>query len=151
MFPLSISLSPNTEKDDIKLAWKLLFQPAKWQKGKAIENLEETFKKYLGVKYTFSFNSGRSAMLAILASIGVQKGDEVLLQAFTCNAAVNPILTLGAKPVFVDIDETLNLSPEDLEKKITDDSRIVVIQHTFGIPAEVEKIKEICLLNLPNF
>ena len=147
MLPLSTSLSPNTEKDDICLALKLLFQPAKWQRGKAIENLEDTFKKYLGVKYAFSFNSGRSAMLAILASIGIQKGDEVLLQAFTCNAAVNPILALGAKPVFVDIDEGLNMDPDDLEKKITEKSRVVVIQHTFGNPAKIEKIKEICEKN----
>lgn len=147
MLPLSTSLSPNTEKEDICLALKLLFQPAKWQKGKAIKELEGAFKEYLGVKYAFSFNSGRSAMLAILASIGVQKGDEVLLQAFTCNAAVNPILALGAKPVFVDIDEGLNMDPDDLEKKITEKSRVVVIQHTFGNPAKIEKIKEICEKN----
>jgi len=147
MFPLSLSFSPNTEKDDVSLAWKLFFQPFKWQEGKEIKKLEEEFKKYLGVNYVFSFNSGRSAMLAILASIGVQSGDEVLLQAFTCNAAVNPILVLGAKPVFVDINETLNLSPEDLEKKITQNSRAVIIQHTFGMPAEIEKIKELCQKN----
>ena len=53
--PISISLSPNTEKDDIWLAFKLLFQPWKWKKGKVVGLLEERFKKYLGVKYVFSF------------------------------------------------------------------------------------------------
>ena len=71
--PISISLSPNVEKDDVKLALKIIFQPWKWkspltdsgQGGNAIKELEDNFKKYLGVKYAFSFNSGRSAFYAI--------------------------------------------------------------------------------------
>lgn len=145
--PISISFSPNTEPDDVSLVLKLLFQPLKWQRGKAIKNLEETFKNYLGVKYAFSFNSGRSALLGILVSMGVQEEDEVLLQAFTCNAVVNPILTLKAKPVFVDIDDSLNLDPKDFKKKITKNSRAVIIQHTFGNSARIGEIKNICQKN----
>ena len=90
--PISISLSPNTEKDDIWLAFKLLFQPWRWEKGKTIKELEGEFKKYFGVRNTISFNSGRSALMAILDSLGLEKNSEVLLQAFTCNAAANPII-----------------------------------------------------------
>ncbi|MDI6592124.1 MAG: DegT/DnrJ/EryC1/StrS family aminotransferase, partial [Patescibacteria group bacterium] len=104
--PISISLSPNTEKNDFQLALKLLFQPWLWKydkKSAIAENLsnllEEEFKKYLGVKYAISFNSGRSALMAILEGIGIKEGDEVLLQAFTCNSAVIPILKYKAKPV----------------------------------------------------
>ena len=141
--PISISLSPNAEKDDIRLALKLLFRPHKWneKRSRSIE-LEEEFKKYLGVKYAISFNSGRSALMAILEAMKVREGDEVLLQAFTCNSAVNPILMKGAKPVFVDIDETLNIDLEDLKKKITPRSKAVMIQHTFGWPAQIEEILE---------
>ena len=158
--PISISLSPNTEKDDIDLALKLIFQPRLWkisinqpnQYKSASKELEEEFKKYLGVKYAFSFNSGRSALMAISDALGIKKGDEILLQAFTCNSAVNPILHSGAKPVFVDIDETLNLDPEDLKKKITHSTssgraskiKAVMIQHTFGWPAKIDQILEIC-------
>lgn len=141
--PILISLSPNTEKDDILLALKLIFQPPKWKKGKAIQKLEEEFKKYLGVKYAFSFNSGRSALMAILEAMEIGEGDEVLLQAFTCNSAVNPILKRGAKPVFIDIDDSLNLDPLDLRKKITSRSRIIMIQHNFGWPAQIEEILKI--------
>jgi len=146
--PISISLSPNTEKDDIWLAFKLLFQPWLWKSNmgencsRPIE-LEEEFKRYLGVKYAVSFNSGRSALMAILSSLELNEDDEVLLQAFTCNSAVNPILKLGAKPVFLDVDETLNLNPDDLKKKITPKSKAVMIQHTFGLPAEIEEISKI--------
>jgi len=148
--PISISLSPNTEKDDILLALKLIFQPWKW-KSNHYENtsrsveLEEEFKRYLGVKYAISFNSGRSALLAILESLELNKDEEVLIQAFTCNAAVNPILWSGLKPVYVDCDEkTFNIDTEDLKRKITQKSRVVIVQHTFGLPAEMDEILKIC-------
>lgn len=145
MKPIFISLSPNTENDDVRLSLKLLLKPWQWRKGKTEKLLEEKFKQYLGVKYAFSFNSGRSAWLAILKSLNLKKEDEVLLQAFTCNAAVNPILALGLKPVYVDIEkETLNIDPKDLERKISSKSRIVLVQHTFGLPAKLDEILEIC-------
>ena len=155
--PISISLSPNTEKDDVDLALKLIFQPSYWKKDlpearPRADELEEEFKKYLGVRYSFSFNSGRAGLMAILEAMGIKAGGEVLLQGFTCNSAVNPILRFGAKPVYVDIDETINLDPEDLKKKITHSinsgqaSKIkaVMIQHTFGWPAKIDEILEIC-------
>ena len=146
--PIFISLSPNVEKDDISLAFKLLFKPRKWKKGAAIGLLEQKFCSYLGVKHVFSFNSGRTAFLAILKSLGLEKDSQVLLQAFTCNAAVNPILWAGLKPIFVDIKkETLNIDPDDLEKKITSKSRVVVVQHIFGKPADLDRILEICERN----
>lgn len=144
--PIFISLSPNTEKDDILLAWKLLFKPWLWKisKNRTAEQLEKEFQKYLGVKYAISFNSGRSAFLAILASLELNPGEEVLLQAFTCNAAVNPILWSGLKPVFVDCEEkTLNIDIRNLKRKITPKSKIIMVQHTFGLPANLKEILEI--------
>ena len=102
MKPIVISLSPNTEANDVSLAWTLLFQPWRWKRGETIENLEYEFAEYVGRDVAVSFNSGRSALLAILASLGFQKGDEVLLQAFTCNAVPNPVLWQGLKSVYVD-------------------------------------------------
>ena len=150
--PISISLSPNTEKDDIRLALKLLFQPWDWKLNHYATRprsvgLEEEFKRYLGVKYAISFNSGRSALMAILEAMKVREGDEVLLQAFTCTSAVIPILAKGATPVFVDVDDTINMDPEDLKKKITSKSKIAMIQHTFGWPAQIEEILEIAKQN----
>ncbi len=141
--PIFTSLSPNTEKDDIILAFKLIFQPWKWKKGDSTQKLEKEFRSYLGVNNVFVFNSGRSALLAILDALGIGKGQEVLLQGFTCNAVINPILKSGAKPVFVDIDHTLNLDPNDLKKKITSNSKAVIIQHSFGWPAQIDEIMKI--------
>ncbi len=156
--PIFTSLSPNTEKDDIVLALKLLFQPNRWKKVESVSILEKKFKEYLNTKHAFAFNSGRTAFLTILKCLNFELGSEVLIQGFTCNAVVNPILAVGLKPIFVDIDEkTLNIDANDLEKKISGKSRVVVVQHTFGLPAfvplcgttagkpaDIDKIQEIC-------
>ena len=143
--PISISLSPNTEQDDILLAFKLLFQPWRWKKGGAIHGLEQEFARQSEAKYVYSFNSGRSSFLAILQSLGLQPGDEVLLQAFTCNAVPNPVLWTGLKPVYVDCrEDDYNMDAEDLERKITSKSRAVIVQHTFGLPVDMDRIGEIC-------
>src|SRR3989344_2306906 len=116
--PISISLSPNIEPDDVGLVLKLIFSPWKWknpsknsgQGENVIEKLEGEFKKYIGVKYAFSFNSGRSALYAILKALNLPKNSEVLLQAFTCNAVPNPILWAELNPVYVDCDNDFNIN-----------------------------------------
>lgn len=144
MKPISISLAPNNEKDDIQLATRIIFGCLPWKKGPQIRLFEKRFSNYLGVSGGVSFNSGRSSYIAILKALDLGKKNQVLLQAFTCNAAVNPVLKLGLEPVFVDCDETFNLDPEDLKEKITSKSRVVVVQHTFGQPAKLDKILKIC-------
>jgi len=150
--PISISLSPNVEKDDIKLALNLLIRPWMWRKGKGVKELEESFRNYLGVKYAYSFNSGRSAFLAILRALseveGLKAGEGVMLQAFTCNAVPNPVLWADLEPVYVDCNkDDYNISVEDLQKKITPKSKIVVVQHTFGLPANLDPIRAFCTAN----
>ena len=90
MKTVSISLSPNTEKDDLKIAFKELFSRKKI-KGKHLKTFENNFKNYFDFKSVFSLNSGRSSLFLILKSLDIKKGDEVIVQAFTCNAVVNPI------------------------------------------------------------
>ncbi|MEK7665244.1 MAG: DegT/DnrJ/EryC1/StrS family aminotransferase [Patescibacteria group bacterium] len=151
--PISISLSPNVESDDIKLALSLIIRPWLWKKGKATKELENEFKKYLGVKYAISFNSGRSSLFAILKVLslpaqageveGLKNGDEIFLQAFTCNAAVNPVLWQGFLPIYVDCDkDNFNIDIKDLNKKIVENhsAKILMIQHTFGMPVNMEEI-----------
>lgn len=149
--PISISLSPNVQKDDVKLAVKLNFQPWRWKKGKNIKEFEDQFKKYLGVKYAFSFNSGRSSFFAILKALNLPEGSDVLLQAFTCNAVPNPILWAGFNPVYIDCANNFNIDAEGLKEIIKDryynpdgrqnySTRVLVVQHTFGLPANMDEI-----------
>lgn len=130
---ISASLSPNTERDDVWLALRLLFAPWKWKRGTAVHRVEQRFG---GV----SFNSGRSALLAILKSFGIGKGDEVIVQAFTCVAVPNSVRGSGATPIYADIDGSYNMDLQDFRKKITDKTKAVVVQHTFGIPAQIDEI-----------
>lgn len=141
--PIVISLSPNTRKEDYLAAIALLFSPWSYLNGGYIKKAENWFRRYFGAEFVASFDSGRSAELAILKSLTLESGSEVLVQAFTCVAVPNSVLWAGARPVFVDIDENYNLDPDDLEKKITQRSRAVIITHTFGIPAQIERICEI--------
>jgi dTDP-4-amino-4,6-dideoxygalactose transaminase len=166
--PISISLSPNVQGDDVWLAIKLVVKaigllltsppsPLSLRRRGGIEGgvvtataqLEQKFKEYLGAKHAFSFNSGRSALYTIMKALDIKEGDEVLLQAFTCNAVPNPVLWAGGTPIYVDIDNTLNIDPAGLEKKVQQsragggNPRAVIIQNTFGIPAQIDRIVEI--------
>ena len=89
--PVSISLSPNTEADDVWLALSIMFQPWRWRRAKEVAELEQAFQTYLGIPYAIAMNSGRSSLMAILRSLELEKGSEVLLQAFTSNAVPNPV------------------------------------------------------------
>jgi dTDP-4-amino-4,6-dideoxygalactose transaminase len=170
--PIFVSISPNAQADDVWLALRLIFCPWRWKEGKCVEKFEEMLRKYLeepvrgqdpdkvraqtpdstlpqpspykGEGAICLFESGRTALYAILQALGIKQGDEVLIQAFTCTAAVNPILWVGAKPIYVDIEDgTYNMSPEDLKKKITPRCKAVIIQHTFGFPGRINEILEI--------
>ncbi len=144
--PISISLSPNVEKDDVKLALNLIIRPWLWVNGKGIKELEESFRNYMGVKYAFSFNSGRSALYAVLKSLCLEKNDKFFLQAFTCNASINPFLWAELKPVYVDCSgDDFNIDIEDLKTKIQEnpDAKILMVQHTFGIPANMNEINSL--------
>ena len=140
---IAISLSPNTEKEDVLLALRLLFSPWRFFTTESIRLLEQWFRQYFDVPYAVSFNSGRSSLYAILKTIGVSKGDEIILQSFTCVAVPNSIIWTGAIPVYADIKPSLTMDLGSLKKKITKKTKAIVIQHTFGIPADIATIMDI--------
>lgn len=98
----------------------------------------------------FLFYKGRDAITFALEVMGVGQGDLVLTQAFSCHAIEAAILRVGAKPVYVDVaKDSLNLSPDTLNKaKIVcpepDRLKAVLVQHTFGVPADIKEIKAWC-------
>lgn len=130
-----------------KIIFSNLFRPMNLQTGQytqeLINKLEEVFRNKI-----FLFNSGRSAIYIGLKALGVGQGDEVLLQAYTCNSVPNPVLWTGANPVYVDIEEeTLNMNLADLERKITKRAKVIIVQHTFGNPANIKEILKIAEKN----
>lgn len=137
---ISCSLSPNTELDDVLLAMRLIFAPWLWKRGSAIGKVEAWFRQNFHTPCAVSFNSGRSAELGILKAFGIGKGDEVIVQAFTCVAVPNSVRWAGATPIFADIDDSYTIDPKDFERKITKRTKAVIVQHTFGIHAHVDEI-----------
>src|SRR5581483_6767724 len=140
---IAISLSPNSQKDDVFLALTILVSPWRWFRGSAIKAIEDWFKRYFATQFAIAFDSGRSGEFAILSALNLHEGDEVIIQAFTCVAVPNSVLWTGAKAIYADIDETGNLDPKDLEKKITKKTKAVIIQHTFGIAANMDAIQKV--------
>lgn len=105
---------------------------------------ETTFANCIGVPYARAFWKGRVALYAILRGLEIGNDDEVILPGFTCVVVPNAVRFVGAKPVFVDIAPgTYNLDPERVERAITSRCKAILIQHTFGIPADLDRLLEI--------
>ena len=145
--PIASAFAPNYIWKDVLIASSYLFLPWNWtkfQKGKYRRRLERKFCEFLDCRWAISFDSGRSGFAAILECLKINKGDEVLLQAFTTVALPNAIRRRGAKPIYLDIKEdTYNINPEKIEEKITPKTKVLVVQHTFGNPAEMDEIMKI--------
>ncbi len=108
------------------------------------EQFNRRFAGMVGRGAGISFASGRMALYCFLKSIEVGPGDEVILPAFTCSVMVNAILRTGAKPVFCDIDRhTFGSCAAAIDKKITGRTRVIIAQHSFGIPCEINDIVDL--------
>ncbi len=109
-----------------------------------VKQFENNFKKKFKSKYSLAVTSGTSALRVALATLDLKKDDEVITQVFTFVATVEAIVESNAKPIITEIDETLNMDPNDLLKKITKRTKAVIVVHMLGVPANLDKIKKIC-------
>lgn len=142
--PISVGMAPTIQPDDLMRALAALVTPWKWTNGDDLSTLHRWFKKEFSTNTVVLFNSGRAALYAILKSMNIGKGDEVLLQAFTCVAVPNSVLWVGATPVYVDtIEHGYTMSPADLKKKITPKTKAIIVQHTFGYPDDMDTIMKL--------
>jgi 8-amino-3,8-dideoxy-alpha-D-manno-octulosonate transaminase len=108
-----------------------------------VRTFEERFARYCGAAYGQAVTSGTTALKVALAALGVGIGDEVITQGFTFVATWEAILDIGAIPVFTEVDETLNMDPVDLARKITDKTKAVIPVHMMGAPARIDAITKI--------
>lgn len=136
---ISGSLSPNTETEDVWQAVKMLCMPFQWKEGDSLKAVEHWFLQKYNTDVVL-FNSGRSALLAILKAFDIGAGDEVIVQAFTCVAVPNSVRWTGATSVYSDIDETYNIDPKLFEQNITKKTKAIIVQHTFGKSADMKSI-----------
>jgi dTDP-4-amino-4,6-dideoxygalactose transaminase len=105
---------------------------------------EEEYAEWQGNRYALGFNNGTSALQTAMWAVGVRAGDEVISLSVTYWATILPCRSLGAIPVFAEIDpETLTLDPNDIEQRITERTKAIVAQHNYGHPTDMDSIMTI--------
>ena len=109
-----------------------------------VRQFEQAFADWVGGGRGFAFWKGRVALYAILRALGIGAGDEVILPGYTCVMDVNPIKYLGASAAYADIEPvTYNLRPEEIERRITPRTRLIIAQHTYGYPCEMDGVMDV--------
>jgi len=115
------------------------------RKGKwKAKELEEAICQRLGSKYAQLTSSGTSALTTALAALGIGAGDEVILPSFTFVASFEAVLSVGAVPVLVDIDETLTLNPDAVRRAVSSKTKCIMPVHMCGAMADVDALVSIC-------
>ncbi len=111
------------------------------EKQSILLGYEEKFGRLIGRGSVSSFASGRMAFYALMETLGIGEGDEVILTAFTCSVMPNAVLKRGAIPIYADIDSgTFGSNAKEIQKVITTRTKLIVAQHSFGIPCDIEPI-----------
>lgn len=108
-----------------------------------VREFEKKFAQWHGNSFAAACSSGTSALYIAMKCLGIGPGDEVITQAFTFIATVEAILACGATPVVVDVNDTYNLDPIELEKAITAKTKAIIPVHMLGNPAEMDEINAI--------
>jgi len=115
--------------------------------GPNVDGFEHDLQLFVGVGHAAALSSGTAALHLALVILGIQPGDEVICQSFTFSATANPIVYLGANPIFVDSEaETWNMCPDLLEQTIKDriakgkKPKAIIPVHLYGMPAKITQI-----------
>ena len=136
---------PIITEDDIAAVADVLRGGRLWgRKTLNVEQLEQDLCDYFGTRFCILTQSGTSALHMALSALGIGPGDEVITTAYSHIATPMAILHANAIPVFADIDpESCNISPEEIEAKITPNTRAILAVHMHGLPADMDRINAI--------
>ena len=140
-YPLSdIALGKEEEREVLKVL------RSRWlSTGPVTGRFEKAFSDFLGGGEAIAVSNGTAALHLALASLGLKEGDEVILPSFTFVATANAVLYTGARPVFADIlgCEDLNISPDEIENRITRKTKAILVMHYGGYPCDMGAILKI--------
>ncbi len=113
--------------------------------GEKVKEFEGNFARYIGVNHAIATSSGTTALQTALMGHDIKEGNEVITTPFTFAATANSILSVNAKPVFVDIEEdTFNINPDLIHEKITKKTKAIIAVSLFGLMPDMNKILKIC-------
>lgn len=147
MTKFNIPLSkPYITKNDVRSVTKCVSSTWISSKSPVVNEFEKQFaKKVSGTKYAASTNSCTSALFIALKSLGIEKGDEVILPTFTMIATLNAVKWASATPVLVDSTskENWNISTSEITKKITNKTKVIIPVHIYGYPCDMKEIAKI--------
>jgi perosamine synthetase len=133
-----------SDEEDKKSVAKVIERGGYWAAGPEVEEFEKLVADYTCRRYGVAFNSGTSALHAILLAYKLKREDEVIVPSFTFIATANAPLFVGAKPVFADIEEeTFGLSSSGVQEKITQKTRVIMPVHYGGLPCHVKELQEV--------
>lgn len=128
---------------DIAAAVRVL-QSGMLVQGKEVEKLENRFAEYVGVKHAIAVSNGTASLHLALLALGIGKGDEVIVPAFSYIATANVVELVGATPVFVDIKKhTFNIDVTKIEAAITSKTKAILPVHEFGLACDIARVAEI--------
>lgn len=135
------------DDEDIKEVVKVL-KSDRITQGFKIEEFEKALADYCGAQYAVAVCSGTAALQAAYLAAGIKSGDEVITTPLTFAATINPLIFLGAKLIFADIDESsLNIDPEEIKKKITNKTTSLAPVDFAGQACDYDEILEIAKQN----
>ena len=138
----------NTIKPDIDAAIQEVLNSAKFILGPNEKAFEQEAAEYLGVKHAVGVASGTDALVIALRALGIGRGDEVIVPAYSFFATAGTVLTVGATPVFVDIDpQTYLIDTAKITRAITERTRAILPVHLYGQAADMEEINQIAAMH----
>jgi perosamine synthetase len=138
--PLS---APDVREEDIKAVSDVL-RTSQLSLGPKLHEFEQSIARYVNACHAVAVSSGTSALHLCMRALNIGEGDEVIVPSFAFIAVANAVRYERAVPVFVDIEAaSLNLDPDLVEAAITDRTKAIIVVHTFGVPAELDRLLEI--------
>ena len=132
-----------TEKKEINIIFNRIIKSGNLIQSEENRNLEFKISKALGVKYCLTLNSGTDALMMALWALGIGKGDEVITSTLSFVATAGAIAHVGAKPVFVDCDNYLNIDIKKIERSVTKKTKAIMPVHWTGRMSNIIAVKRI--------
>ena len=144
VFPLTPAVDFRQRKDEILSKVAEFLESGIYIGGVEVTEFEKELAEWLGSKHVVGAGSGTTALHLALIALELKPGDEVIVPAYTFIATANAVALTGAKPIFVDIDPvTYNIKPESIEAAITQNTKVIIPVHLFGLLADMNAINEV--------
>ena len=132
-----------TDEEDLNMITKIIKRGSEWAIGPEIEELETLIKNYVGVDYCLTLNSGTSSLHALLIAYEIRSNHEVIVPSFSFVSTANSVLFVGAKPTFVDIEETTyGLNSELIPSQINSNTKAIISMDYGGMSCKIFDILE---------